>query len=426
MAGITVIAQKTGTLRAQLWTLGRPALPSMRSQDLSWPLWPIVPLYPYGQRQTLRREVVKGEIWTFDQLQGVLYVIVPIRMTVIRLKAGGLLVYAPVAPTSECVQLVKELVAEHGDVKYIILPTASGLEHKVFVGPFARRFPKAQVFVSPTQWSFPLNLPLSWLGLPSKRTQALPANSADAPFADQFDYATLGPIDLGLGFFEETAFLHKHSGTLLVTDSVIAVPTEPPAILQLDPYPLLFHAKDDAFDVIEDNQFNRCKGWRRISLFALYFRPSALEVIGVRQAVKAALQAPDRSKKAYFGLYPWKWKSNWRQSFDALRGDGRLFVAPILQALIFNRQPKEVINWADKVASWEFQQIIPCHFDSPIQAGAHQFRQAFTFLEKAGDGEGDGFGSENQLLPEADFKVLRGLYDGLNQIGVTPPPQEKR
>jgi len=67
------------------------------------------------------------------------------------------------SPDSECVRLVKELVAEHGDVSYIILPTVSGLEHKVFVGPF-RCFPHALVFVAPNQWSFPL--PLSWLGFP--------------------------------------------------------------------------------------------------------------------------------------------------------------------------------------------------------------------------------------------------------------------
>lgn len=146
---------------------------SIRSRDFSWPFWLAVPLYPYGKRRTLRHEVIKDTIWTFDQLQGILYTVVPIRMTVVKLEAGGLLVYAPVAPTTECIRLVKELEAKHGDVKYIILPTASGLEHKVFVGPFARRFPNAQVFVAPNQWSFPLNLPLSWLGFPSRRTRVL-------------------------------------------------------------------------------------------------------------------------------------------------------------------------------------------------------------------------------------------------------------
>ncbi|HEY9735937.1 MAG TPA: DUF4336 domain-containing protein, partial [Trichocoleus sp.] len=108
-----------------------------KSRDWSWPFWFLVPLYPYNQRRTLRREVVPDTIWTFDQVQGILYTIVPIRMTVVRLESGGLLVYAPIAPTRECVQLVRELEEIHGEVRHILLPTASGLEHKVFVGPFA-------------------------------------------------------------------------------------------------------------------------------------------------------------------------------------------------------------------------------------------------------------------------------------------------
>jgi hypothetical protein len=54
---------------------------------------------PYGQRPTLRVEVVKDTVWTFEQFQGIFYVVVPIRMTVVRLEPTGLLVYSPVAPT---------------------------------------------------------------------------------------------------------------------------------------------------------------------------------------------------------------------------------------------------------------------------------------------------------------------------------------
>ena len=398
---------------------------NMRPGDWSWQFWLAVPLYPYGRRRTLRTEVVKDMVWTFDQIQGILYVVVPIRMSVVKLEKGGLLIYAPVAPTRECIRLVKELVAQHGDVKYIILPTISGLEHKVFVGPFARRFPNAQVFVAPNQWSFPLNLPLSWLGLPAKRTQVLPEDSSQTPFADEFDYAILGPIELGPGRFEEVAFFHKRSRTLLVTDSVLCVPEDPPAIVQLDPYPLLFHAKDDAFDVLEDSEANRHKGWQRVSLFAFYFQPSALEPIKIGQSIREVFKAPDRSKKAYFGWFPFKWKEDWKQSFDALRGGGRLFVAPILQTLILNRAPLETINWADKVASWNFQRIVPCHFDSPIQANPRQFREAFAFLEKKPRvGEGV-IASEIQPLPEEDFRLLRELDEKLTKRGITPPPQEK-
>jgi Domain of unknown function (DUF4336) len=386
---------------------------SISPRDWSWPFWPLVPLYPYGKRRTLRQEVVKDTIWTFDQIQGVLYVVTPIRMTVVKLDEGGLLVFTPVAPTRECIRLVKELVAEHGDVKYIILPTVSGLEHKVFVGPFARRFPQAQVFMAPNQWSFPVNLPLSWLGLPLGRTHLLPEDSNKAPFSNQFDYAILGPIGVGQPY-EEVAFFHRRTRTLLVLDAVVSISEDPPAIVQLDPYPLLFHAKDHAFDVVEDTEENRRKGWQRISLFTFYFQPSALHVIGFKQMIRDACKAPDRSKKAYFGLFPFRWKPSWQESFASLRGDGRLFVAPILQALILNRAPEQTLAWADKVASWNFQRIIPCHSDSPLEVGSQEFRQAFAFLEKKPFAEG-----KNYLLPEADFELLRKIEKALP---LPPPP----
>jgi hypothetical protein len=391
--------------------------------DFSWNFWYLLPIYPFGKRRTFRKEVVKGTIWTFDQVQGILYVTVPIRMTVVRLEAGGLLVYSPVAPTPECIRLVKELADEYGDVKYIILPTISGLEHKVFVGPFARKFPDAQVFVAPNQWSFPINLPLSWLGFPLGRTHVLPEDSNQVPFADEFDYSILGPIRLGPGTFEEVAFFHRRSRTLLVTDSVVSVPEEPPEIIQLDPYPLLFHAKDNEFDPVEDTKANRRKGWQRISLFAFYFRPSAVETIPLGQALRDVRRAPDRSPKAYFGLFPFQWKKDWQRSFDALCGGGRLFVAPILQTLILNRAPQETLDWAYHLSTWNFQRIVPCHFDAPIETTPQQFRQAFSFLEQKPSTD------ENLLnhgkLPEEDFELLREIDSALNKRGIVPPPKEK-
>jgi hypothetical protein len=282
------------------------------------------------------------------------------------------------------------------------------LEHKVFAGPFSRHFPNSQVFVAPGQWSFPLNLPLSWLGFPASRTQVLPSDSGQTPFAEEFDYAILGPISLKLGSFVEVAFYHKPSRTLLATDLVVAVPEMPPPILQLDPYPLLFHARDSAAEAIADSEANRRKGWQRLSLFAFYFRPNALEPVNWREAFRQARQAPDRSKKAYFGLFPFHWQEGWQQSFAALRGNGRLFVAPVLQALILNRAPQATLDWAERVANWDFQRIIPCHFDSPLTASAGQFRQAFAFLEKS------------PTLPEVDFALLRELDAFLSRWGIIP------
>lgn len=385
-------------------------------KDWLWPFWPAVPLYPYSKRRTICSEIVKDTIWTFDQLQGILYTVVPIRMTVVKLAAGGLLVYAPVAATRECLRLVNQLVSQHGDVKYIVLPTSSGLEHKVFVGPFARKFPQAQVFVAPHQWSFPFNLPLSWLGFPAKRTQVLPEDSSQSPFADDFDYQILD-INLGRGSFVEVAFFHRRSHTLLLTDSIVSVPEEPPAITQLDPYPLLFHGRDHACEAIADHPENRRKGWQRICLFAIYFRPHSLETTGLRQMFSDAFQAPQHSAQAYFGLFPFRWRDDWQKSFQILRSHGRVFVAPILQILILPQGPKEVLMWADQVARWDFRQIIPCHFDAPISATPHQFREAFNFLEKQSP-------AIQPLLAE-DMQFIHELEANLRKQGIATPPQEK-
>jgi hypothetical protein len=391
---------------------------STQPQDLAWRFWLTLPLYPFGKRRTLYTEVLRDTIWTFDQLQGFFYAVVTIRMTAIKLAAGGLLIYAPVAPTRECIRMVKELAAKHGDVKYIILPTSSGLEHKVFVGPFARCFPQAQVYVAPHQWSFPLNLPLSWLGFPQKRTQVLPEDSRQAPFGAEFDYAVLD-LDLGKGSFAEVALLHKRSRTLLLTDSIISVPAEPPAVLQLDPYPLLFHARDSGDEAIEDTPANRLKGWQRICLFAIYFRPQAVETAGLVQMLRDAAKAKERSRQAYFGLYPFRWQESWQQSFAALRANGRPFVAPILQTLIFPQAPKQVLDWADKVATWDFGRIISCHLDAPIATTPYEFRLAFTCLEQ------NPRVSQNAPLPEEDFGFLRQLETFLVKYGIATPAKEK-
>lgn len=45
-------------------------------------------------------QIVKGQVWTFEQTQAFFFdVFTPVRMTVIKLKSGGLWVHAPVAPT---------------------------------------------------------------------------------------------------------------------------------------------------------------------------------------------------------------------------------------------------------------------------------------------------------------------------------------
>ena len=107
-------------------------------------------------QKTVRTEAVPGQVWTFDQIIGALYVHVPIRMTVVKLSKGGLLAFCPVNPTPECLSLVRELEQEHGALRYIVLGSAA-IEHKVAAGPFARSFPLAQLWVAPDQYSFPFD-----------------------------------------------------------------------------------------------------------------------------------------------------------------------------------------------------------------------------------------------------------------------------
>ncbi len=388
---------------------------SRNSPEYHWRYWVNVPIYPYSKKRTIRQEVLKDTIWTFDQLQGIFYVVVPIRMSVIRLESGGLLVYAPVAPTPQCLQLMQELVDRYGDVQYIILPTISGLEHKNCVGPFARKFPQATVYVAPNQWSFPVDLPLSWLGFPPKRTCVLPADSNETPFADEFDYAILGDIDLRAGQFEEVALLHKRSQTLLLTDTIVSIPNKPPKIVEEDLYPLLFHARDSATEAIADTQGNRIRGWQRICLFAMYFRSSVLEVPSLAKTFKDAWRSPNKSPQAYWGLFPFDWQPNWQDCFETLRGNGRLLVAPILQTLILNRAPEETLEWADRVASWDFHRVIACHFDAPVSASPTEFRQAFAFLESDA-----AYGSN---LPDEDLQTLKSIDAVLYKSRLVPPPK---
>jgi Domain of unknown function (DUF4336) len=302
-------------------------------------------------------------------------------------------------------RLLQELVDLYGPVQRIILSTTSGIEHKVFVGPFARACASATVYVAPGQWSFPLNLPLSWLGLPARRTQLLTTKN---PWGERFDLAILDSIELGLGKFGEVAVFDRRFQLLLVTDTVVSIPSTPPEVVQLDPYPLLFHARESASDSVVDNQAQRLIGWQRIVLFTFYFRPSMVKIDRMLLMLQAAKQAPDRSAQAFWGLYPFHWQPNWQKSFEQTCDQGCLMVAPILQQLILSRQTPKTRAWVAQVAQWDFQQVISCHFQAPVTANSADWRRAFEFL----DGESH--------LPQADLALLQDIDGLLSRSGVLP------
>lgn len=377
--------------------------------DQSWPWWPLLPLYPYGRRRTLVRELIPDQIWSLEQLQGVFYVAVPIRMTVVRLRQG-LMLYAPLPPTGEVRAALADLEARYGPVITIVLPTSSGLEHELPLPALARAFPAAQVWVTPRQWSFPLQLPLSWLGFPAQRTRVLFEDGL--PHADELNWIPLGPLDLGLGTFMEAACLHRASGSLLVTDALVAISDEPPELFAADPIPLLFHARERGDDPLLDTPERRRRGWQRLVLFASYLRPEPLQVPGWRELLSGLLAPGVRERRAYFGLYPFRWQPHWQEEFRRLvPGPGSaLLVAPVLERLVFPRCREALLGWIRALAAHpELRWLVPAHYDAPVACGPEQLQALAAAIE------------ERCWAPDqGSWAYLAGIDHALLRFGLVP------
>lgn len=176
------------------------------------------PLGPTLERETVMREIDPGSVWVLEQTQALeaVGVYTPVRMTVIKLASGGLWIHGPLAPTGQCISLLRSIGCP---VEFIILPTFA-YEHKAFLAPFARRFPGAQVYVSPCQWSYPINLPNRLLGIDA---ELLGATEEGMPWSGDIEQRLLLPPSISFGEFArqgECAFFHKGSRTLIVTDSL--------------------------------------------------------------------------------------------------------------------------------------------------------------------------------------------------------------
>ena len=197
---------------------------------------------------------------------------------------------------------------------------------------------------------------------------------------------------------------------MIVTDTALEVTEEVPEICALQPEPLLYHARDTVTEVVENTEEVRKRGWRRIALFGLFFTPSAIDIKDAAVALEE--RRPDINGD-FFGIYPWDWVRDDKASFNALTGG--LLVAPILQTLILNRSPVEVLDFADGVAKWDIERIIPAHFKNDLKYNGSDFRKAYSFLEASGVPKG---------LPkplDADLKLLRESEAGLLESGAIAP-----
>jgi Domain of unknown function (DUF4336) len=175
--------------------LGVSFLGTREVKPTDYGLWGVLPVGTYKSKKTIRQEIVPGKIWTFETKFGILNVQVPLRMTIVKHSDGGLLIYNPVAATKECLSLIQDLVEQYGPVKHIVVGSVA-LEHKVYAGVMSQKFPKAHVWLTPGQYSFPVNLPDPFLGFPASRTKLVPQRVEDAPveWTKDFDFLTLGPL----------------------------------------------------------------------------------------------------------------------------------------------------------------------------------------------------------------------------------------
>ena len=387
--------------------------------DLNRVAFSLLPLAPGPRRKTLFEEVVKQSVYTMDQIQGIVNVNVPVRGVIVALKDGGLLVYNPVAPTVEVVEYMRYLEARHGPVRHIVLGSL-GLEHKALCGPFTRYFPQAMCWQQPGQWSFPVSLPSFAFGFPIGRLRDIPTDGSN-PWEADFDIAVLGPLKFkSVGGFGETAMFHRQSKTLLVTDAVIKVGSVAPPIILEDPRALLFHSRDKILDPVVDTEDARRKGWRRMTLFGLFFYPSGIKVSGFFETLRnipllkpEALLLGKGVLPISSGLYPWTWEPTGEEkNFQALQNG--LLVAPILRKLILNREPAVVLRWVETLAQWGFKRIIPSHFENDIAATGKDFKLAYQFLMPSSS---NNRGATPSGL-RADYSLLDFLSGVFTSLGV--------
>ena len=379
------------------------------ASEQKWSWWPLLPLYPYGRKRTIFRELVPNQIWSFEQLQGIYYVAVPVRLLVVRVK-NELMIINPLPPTDELLRDLDVLVKKIGPVKTIVLPTASGLEHKIGLPALARAFPNAKIWVCPGQFSFPFQLPFDWLGIPSDRTNILLADGF--PYEDFCEWISLGPIDIGLARFQEICCFHKPSKSLLVTDALVGIEETPPELFDLDPTPLLFHSREKGSEELIDTPMARRKGWLRLVLFASYLMPEKLEIPKIKEIFGNSFKPNLRTKRAHFGIYPFSWQKGWELSAMKIVGKKTplIQIAPVLERLVFPRARKAYISWLNKVQSLQgISWLISAHYCGKVRFSKYEIKTLKDKINKSDWANNEG-----------DLSFLSWLDQKLLDIGVVP------
>ena len=163
----------------------------------------------------------------------------------------------------------------------------------------------------------------------------------------------------GANPYIEAVFLHKASRTLLVTDLVFSIPTDPPAVIDRDR--LLSLAPDDPKDApapMSDDALRRA-GPSELGGFV----PGAVQAVASRGGhVQGKL----------------RWEPGWERSFAAI--ENRILPSPILRTLVFSKGKGPTRRFLEELrADWgdAFDEIVPAHYDAPVKGTAADVARRF-------------------------------------------------
>ena len=376
------------------------------------------PLGPFTERRTVQSELVKGRVYGFEQEIRLSGISANVRSTVFRTKDNHLVVYNPVAPTEEFLAQLDALGSE--GVSHVLLG-ATTYEHKVFVGPFARKFPGAKVWAVPDQWSFPVDLPSKLYGIDARGSGGgdlvdtaggSAAYGAAPDLTSEFEVKLLRPSRrLGLGYAaSEAAVYHKGTKTLALTDALVSVPARPTPSY-------------DAANLRTIGADARSAG----TLGTLVLKGTAAvnwQGVGAK-TVSDFFASPDRSPadelqrgwernvllSLFFGPSP---ESLVHPDPAFQRLSERWIVAPVTDSLVYrsSRVKPELRRWVDDVAKWDIKYISPSHFAAK-QGTSQDWKRAFQATLADGAGQ-----PEKKPFCEQDARLLEGISTQLVKLNV--------
>lgn len=407
---------------------------------------------------TVMKKIADG-VHIFDQAYGIpgleVGANIPIRMTVLSLQGGGYLVYNPCNPTAECMQKLNE--AGLTDVRYIVCGTVA-IEHKYYAPGWAKRFPNAEVWVSPRTFSWPVDFgPYVPFGGFARGTplQKVPKDASQAPWHSKgIDHLQLTVDYAPRTVFEETVLFHQPSGTFVCTDMLIGLSDDPPEILTKSPYRegLLYFARNEPLEKVDVDSFQVIKdGYQKSTLLLNNINPRSLLSVAagdltVVDELGLASKAP-QPELGYFGWYPCNWQDTdspcaklndrvlpskdskgfecrpgWRGEWERLAAgvEGTCFQVPSFVAeLQISRDPETLDSFAKEIPRrWpKIERVVSSHFSSPLPATSKNVSKAISAVCR---------GPPGPAARTADLSAILNFRDYLEENDLIYKPEKGR